>query len=81
MYVYIVHSTGLVVISPMMEVKVASSIPARLVPRILTGKLQAQHPVSDSTKDNSLTIFEYNQTQISNQQNNPSITIYQNSYC
>ena len=64
-----------------MEVEVASSIPARSAPCILTGKLQAQLLASDTTKDNSLTIFEYNQTRITKQQNNLPTTIDQNGYC
>ena len=56
MYIYIAQSTGLLITSPVMEVEVASLIPARSVPQILAGKLQAQLPTSDTYMDN-LTIF------------------------
>ena len=36
------HVIGLVVISPVMEVEVVSSIPVRSGPLVLPGKLQAQ---------------------------------------
>ena len=47
---HIAHSTGLVLTSPVMEAEVTSSIPARSVPCILSGKLQAQLPECDTTQ-------------------------------
>ena len=49
-YLYSAQFIGLVVTSPVIEVEVASLIPVRLVPQILTGKLQAQLPVCVTTK-------------------------------
>ena len=50
MRIYTLHSTELVVASPVIEVEVARSIPAGSVAWILTETLQAQCPVHTATK-------------------------------
>ena len=47
----------------MMEVVVASLIPARSVPQILIGKVQAQLPIHVTTKAKKSQYIEYDQTQ------------------
>ena len=61
-YIYIAHSAGLVVISPVMEELVAKLIPIRSISTILTGKLEAQLPECDTNTAMKSQYFEYNKT-------------------
>ena len=65
------------VTSPVMKVDVSSSIPARSVPRILTGKLQGQLPIHVTPKANYSQYFEHNQTKKETTKLTPPTTIDQ----
>ena len=68
----------------MMEVQVASSTPARSVPLILTGQLQAQLPENDKPLEKVLTIFRVqpnSKQKQQKQQKQPPTTTDQNGYC